>query len=276
MSRVDLHTHSHYSDGTLAPAEVVRRSAASGVKLLVLSDHDTTDGWPEARAEAERLGLDLRPGVEINTVDDNVHVLGYGIDPEHPGFRARLAEFRARRERRIAASIDQLRLAGVAIEHADLKDVSRQTLGRPHIADALRRRNVVGSRREAFERFLTRGKPGYVEPMGPTFEEAVETIRMAGGFASLAHPGQLKNGALDPSKSSGEALSRWVEQGLEGIEVFYLTHSPAFTQDLLAMTRAHGLFATGGSDFHGPGTGREKLGGVEVPAELFEKLRARL
>jgi predicted metal-dependent phosphoesterase TrpH len=268
MPLIDLHTHSHYSDGTAEPAEVVRRAHAVGVRLMVLSDHDTTDGWLEAKAEADQIGMDLRPGVEINTVDDSIHLLGYGIDPTVPTFQARLAEFRSRRERRIGRALEKLREAGIDIQEADLKSVSRQTLGRPHIADALRRKNVVSSRREAFERFLVKGKPGYVEPMGPSFTEAVETIKLAGGFPVLAHPSQLKNGAWKPEL--------WIEKGLIGIEAYYLGHSAAYINELLEHANIYGWIATGGSDFHGPGSGRDKIGGVDVPEALFQKLRSML
>ena len=269
MRRIDLHTHSHYSDGTTSPAEVVKGAFKRRVELLVLSDHDTVDGWAEAKAEADRQGLAFAAGIEINTREsDAVHVLGYGIDPKSPALKARLEEFRGRRRLRIGRIIERLKEAGLDISLEDVSGVSKQTLGRPHVADALRRKKIVQTRQEAFQKYLIRGKPGYVDPMGPSIEESIQTIREAGGFASLAHPGLLKNGNLK--------LEEWKALGLEGLEIYYPTHSMSYIQELLERARSFGLMPTGGSDYHGPGSGREEIGGIEVPDEVYDRLVERL
>ena len=269
MPIIDLHTHSRYSDGTSNPADVVRLAKNAGVQLFVLSDHDTTNGWAEAKAEADAIGLDIRPGIEINTISDAVHLLGYGIDPENEFLQGRLEEFRSRRRRRISAIVDRLNLeAGLKLNFDEIQSLAGHTVGRPHIADALRRQKVVGSRREAFERFLVKGKPGYVDPLGPTVTEAIEAIRGAGGFAVLAHPGLLRDGSLK--------LEEWVPQGLAGIEAYYLNHKNSTTREFLEYADDWQILATGGSDYHGPGSGREKIGGVEVSEDLFKILQERL
>lgn len=268
MRRLDLHTHSRYSDGTSAPAEVVRRAHAKGVELLVLTDHDTVSGFDEARREGDALGLRVLCGVEINTCEhDSLHILGYRIAGEGAVLRGRLAEFRERRHRRILKVIEQLREAKVDISFEDIQGVSKQALGRPHVADAMVRKGIVRSRKEAFNRYLVRGKPGYVSPMGPTPEEAITAIRDAGGWASLAHPGDLDD---------DERLRRLIAAGLRGIETYYPTHSNETVCRLLRLAERHGLQPTAGSDYHGPKTGRDKIGGIEVEPEFFSRLEKML
>ena len=265
--RIDLHTHSTYSDGTSSPAEVVRRAFEKGVGLMILTDHDSVDGFPEAEAAGARLGLRVLCGVEINTRHDDLHVLGYGIDRRSPELKARLEDYRGRREKRIRAVVQRLRDAKVDITWEEVRGISTEALGRPHVADALRRKGIVRNRREAFQKYLTRGKPGYVDAMGPTGEEAIAAIRAAGGMAAIAHPGSIFD--LDDFK-------RWVSAGLEAVEVFYPTHSTSTVQELLGTAKAAGLLATGGSDYHGPGTGRDRIGGFQAEDGLFKALEPRL
>lgn len=268
MKRIELHSHSRYSDGTLAPAEVARLARGRRVEAFVLTDHDTVSGFPEAAAEAAKLGLRAACGIEINTrEEDQVHILGYGFDWRSPALAARLSEFRDRRRRRVAMIVERLREAGIDISLADVQGASHETLGRPHVADALRKKRLVGTRKEAFQRWLVRGKPGYVEPMGPTVEEAILAIKEAGGWASLAHPGMLKD---------DRDIGPWVEMGLSGIEAYYAGHTGPTVARFLETAARYGLLATGGSDYHGPGTGRDQIGMIEVPDELFARLEPRL
>ncbi|MBI4425662.1 MAG: PHP domain-containing protein [Elusimicrobia bacterium] len=269
--KLDLHTHSHFSDGTLAPAGVVQRAFERGVGVMVLTDHDSVDGYPEAQAAGERLGLRVLCGVEINTREDDLHVLGYGIDWRSAALRASLVEFRGRREKRIRAVVERLREAQVDLRWEEVQGeaaVTRsQSVGRPHVADALRRKGLVRNRHEAFQKYLSPGRPGFVGPMGPTAEEAIAAIRAAGGMPVIAHPGSL----FDLSD-----FQRWAEAGLLGIEVFYPTHSGGVVRELLGVAQAAGLTPTGGSDFHGPGTGRDKIAGFEPSDEVRKALAPRL
>lgn len=264
----DLHTHSRYSDGTSTPAEVVRRARKKGVEILVLTDHDSVAGFPEARDEASRSGLRIGCGIEINTREpEQVHILGYGIDPGSPILAERLADYRERREQRAILIVERLRRRGIEITIEEVRGTSRETLGRPHVADALRRKKIVHSRGEAFERYLSPGAAAYVEPMGPGVEEAIDTIRRAGGWASLAHP-------LTIPKSAD--IGAWVELGLEGLEAHYSTHTRPQIGRLVELANRYGLHATGGSDYHGPGTGRDVPGGVAFSDEEFAKFEGRL
>ncbi len=236
--------------------------------LLFLTDHDSVSGYPEALEAAKPLGVDLRCGIEINTIHkDNVHILGYGFRWQDAQFVARLEEFRQRRHARIGRIVEQLRQLGLPIELDDVVAEGKQTLGRPHVADALRRKGVVKSRQEAFNRFLARGKPGYVDSAGPTPEEAIALIREAGGFCSLAHPETLADESL---------LAGWAKLGLEGLEAYYSTHGPSDVARYLRLAADNGLLVTGGTDFHGPGTGRDKPLGVEVPDEVYGRFMERL
>lgn len=212
--------------------------------------------------------MNIRCGIEINTrLADRVHILGYGLNWRDPGFVRRLEEFRSRREFRARRIVEALQKQGVPLSFEDVRAASRETLGRPHVADALIRKGWVKSRQEAFNRFLAQGRPGYVESMGPSPEEAISLIREAGGFASLAHPKTV--GDL-------ESLEGWMKQGLEGIEAYYALHSPSETARYAALAESRGLLATGGSDFHGPGSGRNRALGVAVPDRVFDRFMERL
>ncbi len=246
---------------------MVARAAKAGVALLFLTDHDTVSGFPEAQAAAP-AGLDVRCGIEINTVGfGEVHILGYGLRWHEAGFLRKLEEFRGRRHVRIQRIVEDLRKHGVELSLDDVKAGSHETIGRPHVADALRRKGVVKTRQEAFSRFLVKGKPGWVESMGPTPLEAITLIREAGGFCSLAHPDTL---------ADRELLEGWVKAGLEGLEVYYANHSPSDIVRYGDLADRHGLLRTGGSDYHGPGTGREKALGVAMPDEDYGRFMERL
>jgi predicted metal-dependent phosphoesterase TrpH len=267
LKRFDLHTHSRYSDGTATPRELAARAAIAGVPLVFLTDHDSVSGYPEARDAARGSGVDLRCGIEINTVRNNIHILGYGIRWQDPGFQASLTQFRERRIERIRRIVENLRKAGIALTFEEVQGTSQETLGRPHVADALRRKGLVHNRQEAFNRFLVKGKPGYVDSMGPSPEEAILLIRDAGGFCSVAHPETLGDKA---------EMARWVELGLEGLEVYYSTHTPSDIIEYSGLARQYGLLATGGTDFHGPGSGRDQALGVSVPDEVYDAFMERL
>lgn len=268
MKKVDLHTHSFYSDGTSSPRHVVENAGKSGVSLLFLTDHDTLEGSQEALARGKELDLEVHCGIEINTADlGQVHILGYGFDFKNAVLAERLAEFRKRREKRVERIVENLNRCGVALSFEEVRAVSRQSLGRPHVADALKNKGVVKSRQEAFDRFLIRGKPGYAEPMGPSPEEAIALIREVGGFSSLAHPHVVK----DISR-----LKEWARMGLEGIEVYYAGTKASVRSRFKSMADEIGLISTGGSDFHGPGSGRDGDLGVEIPDDVYGRFAERL
>ena len=194
----DLQSHSTHSDGALTPAEVVASAAAAGVELLALSDHDTVAGVPEAQAAAREHGIRLSPAAELSSVHgeyEDLHILGYELDPSDPGLQAALEDFRADRGRRILAMADRLRELGFALDNEAF--AGRESVGRPHLADAvlahpdnaerLAREGIKG-KKELFPPYLVPGAAAYVARSRPTVEEAIEVIHAAGGVAVWAHP----------------------------------------------------------------------------------------
>ncbi len=267
MKKVDFHSHSRFSDGILSPAELAAKAEAVGIEDYFLTDHDTVSGIPEALEAGEGRTVSVHGGIEINTNrTDQLHILGYGFDWRSPDFLSSLEEFRRRRVLRVEKIVARLRGQGLDISVDEIQALSYETLGRPHVADALRRKGIVRSRKAAFERYLTPGKPGYEAPMGPSPLEAIRLIRDAGGFASLAHPNTL----CDWSE-----FEVWVKEGLEGIEAYYYSHSIGLINRFVETARSHGLLTTGGSDYHGP-PGRETRLGVEVPDEVHGRFMERL
>lgn len=268
--RLELHSHSIYSDGTLSPAELVARAVKNAVDLLVLTDHDTVSGAADLFAAGSAAGLEVRLGIEINCAGegaaDRVHVLGYGFRPDARGFAERLAEFRERRTTRSKRMVEKLRALGIAIDFDQVRAGAHETLGRPHVADALRRQGVVKSRKEAFDRFLMKGKPGYVDSMGPSPAEAIALIRDAGGVACLAHP-QTAGKEAD--------LEELFRSGLQGVEVLYSGHSPSQIRAYGDWAESRGLLACGGTDFHGPRTGRDAPLGVEYDDAAYAAFMER-
>ena len=244
------------------------RAEEAGVAFLVLTDHDSVSGFPEAQTAARGRPLEVLCGVEINTcAGDNIHILGYGVRCEDPAFLAQLAEFRERRLRRVRQILENLRRVGVELSYEEVRGNSPETLGRAHIADALKRKGLVPHRAEAFRRFLAPGKPAYAPSLGPTPEEAIALIRAAGGFAVVAHPGTVAH---------ADDIEAWVKLGLEGLEAHYGMHSPSDVLRFRGMAARWGLLVTGGSDYHGRGSGRESPLGVELPDEDLRRFAERI
>ena len=265
---IDLHTHSTASDGTLRPAEVVREAHRLGLRAIAIADHDTTDGLPEAAAEAVRLGVELVPAVELNTdgADFELHILGYYIDPDHPAFRKALAHAREERVVRARGMLARLRDRGVLVEENRVLAIAGGApVCRPHIARALVEAGCVRTVPEAFARFLHRNSPIYVPRTGLTAGEAIRRIREAGGIPVLAHPGPMPE----------EPVRALIAEGLCGLEVYYLEHTPEMVVRWGLVARREGLVATGGTDAHGPGSSKPHvLGTSGVPDEALEALKA--
>ena len=267
---VDLHSHTTASDGTLTPRQLVRAAVGRGVRVLAITDHDSTDGLPEALDEAARHPLlVVVPGLEINcdVAGAEIHVLGYCIDHEADWFQAFLREQRAERVARIHRIADRLAELGMPIDPAEVFAVVKEgSAGRPHVAQVMVRRGYVASVREAFDRWLHTGGPANVPRHRLTPAEAIAVIRRAGGVPVFAHPGLA---------SRDELLPEMVAAGLMGLETYYAEHSVAQTAHYRALCRRYGLVATGGSDYHGERSGRPNpLGHPPVPMSVWDDLRA--
>jgi len=241
---IDLHCHTTASDGVLSPAEVVRRAAEAGVSVLAITDHDTVDAVEVAAEAARGLALRIVPGVEISARlgDKEIHVLGHFFDPRDPALVAGLASFREKRRERAARMVEQLRAHGAPLDLEEVLDTDG-SVGRPHLARLLVARGHARDFREAFDRWLGKGKPGWVERSMPAAHEAIALVRGAGGVASLAHP-RL-------SKVEGDELVALARAGLSGLEVDHPHQDEDVRRNLRLAARSLGLEATAGSDFHG-------------------------
>jgi predicted metal-dependent phosphoesterase TrpH len=271
MGGVDLHSHTTASDGSLTPGELVREAARRGVRVLAITDHDSTDALAEALDEAGRHPpLTLIPGIEINCDVDGgeIHILGYFPDYQAEWFqdfcRAQRVE-RAARVHRIAARLAQL---GVPIDTGEVFDLVKEgSAGRPHIAQVMVNRGYVKSVREAFDKYLRAGGPAHVPRKKLAPAEAVALLRRAHGVPVLAHPALA---------GKDESIPELVQAGLMGIECYYQEHSQADTARYLQMCKTLALVATGGSDFHGKESGRTNpLGTPHVPLAVYEALLAK-
>jgi 3',5'-nucleoside bisphosphate phosphatase len=269
---VDLHSHTTASDGTLAPRELVRLAARHGVRVLAVTDHDSTGGVREAMDEARSLAsLEIVPGLEINcdVPGAEIHVLGYCVDWEAPWFQEFLGAQREERRQRVYRIAERLAELGMPIEpDAVFALVKEGSAGRPHVAQAMVDRGYVKSVREAFDRYLSLNGPANVPRRRLTPAEAVRIIRRARGVPVLAHPGLANRDELIPEL---------VDAGLLGVEAFYPEHSSGQITMYREMCARLGLVATGGSDFHGLRVGGVKHPGVQpVPESAWAELRRRL
>lgn len=264
----DLHTHSHCSDGVLSPTQLVERAAEAGIRVLALTDHDTISGLAEAIEAAERTSVDIVTGVELSvSVEDVVvHLLGYGFEPTAPEVVEYLQAFSGRRRRRMEAMISQLQDLGVDIELGDVDAEADHctALGRPHLARALVDRGHVDDVQAAFDRYIGNEQPAYVPVPGFPAERAIQMIHDAGGWTSVAHPGQWM---------SGRTLRALREAGVDGIEVTCPSHPPYLESYYRSMCRSYDLAETGGSDFHRPPTDRDvRLGRLGLDRTAWEAL----
>lgn len=267
---IDLHAHTTASDGTRSPEQLVEEASARGLSVLAVTDHDTIDGLDEARAAAVERGIILVPGVELSTTvaRGEVHLLGYFVDPTDQAFVGALRSLAAARRRRIETMIALLGALGYDLDRERvMQDADDGSIGRPHVARALMRLGVVESVGEAFDRFLSPGRPGWVPRDRFPPEQAVAMLVSNGALPVLAHP--CSTGAID------ETVDRLKPVGLRGLEVFYGEYSEDHRRHLHAIADRKGLIPTGGSDYHGPPQREGRgLGSAEVPAWVWDRLAA--
>ena len=257
MIKADLHMHSTASDGIFAPDGLMQRAAALGFTHVALTDHDSMSGIPLARETAQKLGMTLIPGVELSCgAQKEIHVLGYGVDPEDEALHMFCRERVRQREARTAAMVERLCALGKPVDMARVKELARGVMGRPHIARALLEAGHVSSVSDAFDRFLKPGKPAYVPNEDVKVSESVRLIREAGGVAVLAHPMELKMGDTMLESLIGE----WKSQGLEGVEVYHPSAQNNHASFLLHLAQRANMLITGGSDFHGEAVRRSEIG----------------
>ncbi len=268
--RADLHVHTTASDGIASPAEAVRLALGQGLAALGIADHDTTAGVAGALLAARGTGLEIIPGVEINTDHGTgeVHLLGYLYRWPDSRLEIQLTRLRESRLARMETMVERLQVLGLPVTRERVLALAgAAAVGRPHVARALVEGGWVRDEREAFDRYLARGRPGYVERARFSPTQAAALIREAGGVPVLAHPGE-----------HGKALiEELLPADLQGIEVYHPDHRPEVVIDLLRLAAEYDLVVTGGSDFHAPGAAcGAAIGQVTVPVEVVEALRTRL
>jgi predicted metal-dependent phosphoesterase TrpH len=272
--KIDLHTHSTYSDGTDKPSELINKALAAGITVIGLTDHDSISGWQEATASL-RPGISLVPGAEIScqTADGiSVHILGLLFDSSNSELMNTLEKTRENRHGRMEKIIARINEAGIDITMSDvLAELSDgATLGRPHLADALVKKGVVASRDEAFTQMLHNNSKYYVSHYSPTPEDAIALIKAAGGVSVIAHPMASHRGRT----ISLETFGSLIDSGLDGIEVDHRDHSPDEKKQLIALANGSNLVMTGASDYHGNGK-LNSLGEYTTNPDQWQRLEAR-
>lgn len=266
---IDLHVHSTASDGSLAPEAVVKRAVATGLRAIALTDHDTVGGVPEALAAGERYGVRVVSGCEFSAAAPwgEMHVLGYYLPVSSPALDGFLERCRADRVRRGQAMVEQLQRLGVDLSFDDVLSESRGgAVGRPHVARAIVRHGGATDLGDAFDRYLGRGRPAFVEKTLPAFRAVAEVVHAAGGLVSAAH--MKERGSLT-------FIERLKGEGLDALETRHPSHDPDLRARLTNIALKLGLLRTGGSDWHGdpePGVTHGTIGSQQVPLEWLHRL----
>lgn len=266
---VDLHMHSTASDGSRAPADVVRAAHAAGLSAIALTDHDTIAGLREASATAAELDVRLVNGVELSAVEGETetHLLGLHLHDLSVLERG-LGMLREMRHRRAARIVERLNELGVSVALSDvLAEAGDGALGRPHVARAMVASGWATDVRDAFDRYLGAGKPAYVGKDQLSMTDAIAMIHDAGGLAILAHPGWA---------GTRERIEALAAQGLDGVEVKHPSHSSSDTTRLKGIVELLGLVPSGGSDWHGAAEGPRTIGMMRVAEEWLTRQDERL
>ena len=277
MDRIDLHTHSTCSDGSMAPAELVRHAKVSGLCAMALSDHDTVSGVDEAMATGREIGVEVIPAIELSAVSaTETHILGYFIDPHAPELVQALGRIRDIRVERLTETCAMLKSHAIDVSMEEVRAIAGGgVLCRAHIAKIMTEKGYAESPRDAFNRWLNVGCPCYSETQAITDEEAISLIRAAGGDAYLAH--------LHLTKLPDDALDAFVARltaaGLHGIEGYYTDYTAEMAEKYRALAKKHHLAISGGTDFHGSfkphisiGQG---LGNMEIPYTVLVEMKKR-
>lgn len=268
---IDLHMHTVYSDGSVRPEDLVALGLEHELEAIAITDHDTTESLCFARQAAEDKAIDIIPGIEINThwEKQEVHILGYYINPEYTGivninkkhYHSRLEQIEAMSNRiRSKAKID------FTFQEVYKKSNGIGSIGRPHIAKVLLEKGVVTTIGEAFNRYLNPSCSTYVSRETASPHDAVEAIYESGGIAVIAHPGDMKN--------IEELAKELTHYGLRGLEAYHRSHSPALIEFHCTLAEKLGLIVTGGTDFHGTvDLYKKSLDRLHMPSNLYSMLR---
>jgi predicted metal-dependent phosphoesterase TrpH len=264
----DLHIHTVKSDGTDTVEGIFIHAQREGLQAIAITDHDTVAAYAEAREMEKKYGVEYVPGVELSAMYDSkeVHIVGLYVDSENKHFQEMLAYFQKRRAERAEKIIKKLKEQGLRIEYEELYEITENmnNAGRLHIAKLLVKKNLALSIKDAFNKFLSEGRPAYVEKAKLTVKEAVDLIREAGGISVLAHPSILDR---------DELIEGWSAIGLDGVEAFHPDHSYEDMIRYLDIAGRYGLLVSGGSDCHGTAKDYTRIGKIKLPYAYFEKIK---
>ena len=278
---IDLHIHSTASDGTFSPKQILDQAQDLSLAAIAITDHDTISGSKEALRIGPPPAVKFLTGVEISAnppvsfpCSGSFHILGYGIDLDHPTLNQMLEELQQARKNRNPQILQKLKELGMSLSMDEIiAEVGEGQMGRPHIARVMITRGYAGSINEVFDKYLGKGKPAYVDKYRLESNQAIELISNAGGIPVLAHPGLVEPTTDLPFENLLKILK---PMGLKGIEVYYPEHSPEFVDEYTAMADKYYLLMTGGTDFHGDLKPALKMGFGEgdffVPYAVYEKL----
>lgn len=277
MKTIDLHTHSIRSDGSFTPSDLVRHGKENGLAALALTDHDSIDGVEEAMRTGEEIGMEVVPGIEFSVQSKTeTHILGYYIDIHHPSLLEALEQIRRERRERNHMVVENLRKLGFDVSLEEVFPLAPNGLiGRAHFAKLLVQKGYVSSVKEAFDLYLSNGKPAYASNQSLSPQRAVQLIKEAGGCAFVAHLHLIRM----EDAPLREFLSDLKKVGLDGIEGYYTEYTPEMQETYQRMAKELGLLLSGGTDFHGAmkphisiGTG---YGNLAIPYTLLEQIKAR-
>lgn len=264
MIRADLHLHSNHSDGVLSVEEIVEWARKKRVSVISITDHDTIEGVNEGIAYGEKHQIEVIPGIEFSTVHkgEEVHILGYFIDQNSALLHSVLSKIKRQRVERIGKMIEQLNAIHLNVSLNDIHEYAMgDSIGRPHVARALVKKGYVSSIKEAFDKYLAQGKPGFVKRYQLDAKYTIHLIKELGGIAIIAHPGFLKEYSV---------IKDLVEYGADGLEVFHYKHDSQTIGNLIAICKSRNLLVTGGSDFHEClGNEQPIIGDITIPEQYL-------
>jgi 3',5'-nucleoside bisphosphate phosphatase len=265
----DLHLHTFFSDGTWSPEGLAAEAHRQGFSAIALTDHDSVEGCARAAEACATAGLEFVTGTELTAEQDGdeIHILGYLVDPLNERLLAEIRKFQSVRQNRIREMVARLNDMDVPLRADEVFELANcRSPGRPHVARALVRAGLCGNLDEAFERFLKRNRPAWVPKFKMSATRAIELIHQAGGLAIMAHPGLNR---------CDDVIPPMVESGLDGIECFHTKHSTSTTEHYLELADRFHLLVTGGSDCHGTSKGKPLIGSIKLPYQHLDKLRSR-
>jgi len=270
MGKVDLHTHTSYSDGFYSPKELILKAKNAGIEVIGITDHDNVAAISEAAAFGKKIGVEVIPGVEISTdvEDKEVHILAYFIETDNSELERYLQFFREERLKRAARIVNKLNALGLSITLDNVLDKAKNSaVGRPHIAQAMLDKGLTSSYYEAFNKYIGNGCPAYEKKVHLSPQSAFKIINDAGGLSFIAHPGFMHE----------SLLKEIITAGVDGIEVIHPSNNSQQTRFYRGIVNEYFLLESGGSDFHGGKRDDEdNLGKYYTNISVVEAMRQRL